>query len=431
MFQDLAAFIDYIESLPPQQLTTEQQQERLVKAKTFIEAQELISQPPIVTITGTNGKGSAVKALTEILVQHDMNVCAFTSPHLIHYTERFAHNQHFIDEASLLRLANKLAALIDLSQWNFFFILFFIFLLWCKELSLDCLILEVGVGGRLDPTNILDASLVILTQVAFDHTELLGDTREAIGFEKAGLLREKIPFICAEPNPPQTVIDQALQLDCISYQLNQQFGFCLQGDEWDVWFQDETFYNLPLPKLHPHSVSAALQAVKILFPTLHLTHTWLQEQLSLINLPARLQYLIDEKTEWVIDVSHNPAAVSDLAQFLQRLPTKHTYAIFGGKITKDIATMIAIMQTVIDEWYLVPVLAEQGLDTHALAKWFTPFAITPHTALDVVDATQKIQAKNLSDRRIVTFGSFRVAGAMLAYLEQFIPAIAIPLHQSY
>ena len=416
MFQHFSEFVAYIEALPMLDLSFQQKEALLVEAKVFVEAQGLIPQVPVVTITGTNGKGSTVKALAEILVTHGFNVSAFTSPHLISYTERFSYNLRFADEKTLLRLANKLAALIDLSRWNFFFILLFMHLLWCTELSPDCIILEVGIGGRLDPTNILDAALVILTQVALDHTDILGNTREAIGFEKMGLLRVGIPFICGDLNPPISVIEKAAQLHCRYYQIGKHFGFNVHGNAWEVWLKDTIFSNLPVPKLHLTSLSCALQAAKLLFPELQYTQKFMLNRLAKINLPGRYQQLTYKDAEFIIDVSHNPAAVEALATFLQLLPKKPMGAIFGIKATKDVEAVLAIMKNLIDDWYLVPLVARGGGDADALAKLFERLAIKAQIAVNVADAIQTIIRKTPTNIRIVAFGSFQVAGPVLSFV---------------
>ena len=413
MFQNLTEFYTYIESIPPVEITFAQREALLVEARALIEAHGLLPLVPIVTVTGTNGKGSTVYALAAILVHQGLNVCAFTSPHLSSYTERFAYNLQHIDEATLLRLANKIVTLTDLSHWNFFFILLFIHLLWCKELALDCVILEVGIGGRLDPTNILDASLVILTQVALDHAEILGHTREAIGFEKAGLLREGIPFVCGDPHPPITVLEKAEQLHCRFYQIHQQFGFRIEGDAWSLWLQEVTFSNLAPPMMHVTSLSCAVQAAKLVFPELPYTQTFMAHYLPELHLPGRYQQVSFQGRECVVDVSHNPAAVEALAKFLQLLPSKPMIAIFGIKAAKDVANVIDIMKNVIAEWYLVPINSKGGMEMEALAKCFEPFGIKPHLALTVADAMQQIVGNNKENARVVAFGSFRIAGPTL------------------
>jgi dihydrofolate synthase / folylpolyglutamate synthase len=418
MFTSLTQWLNYIEALPTQQYTPTQQEQRLIEARQWIVAHNLTPKAPVITVTGTNGKGSTIQALKEMLVQHRHNVCTFTSPHLIHYHERFTHNLNFIEDTHLLSLANQLADLIDYTHWNLFFILFFIFLLWCKELSVACVILEVGVGGRLDPTNALDANLVILTQIALDHTELLGNTREAIGLEKLGLLRKKTLLVCAEPDPPKAVIEKALQQDCIIYQINQQFGFRTSPQSWHVWFQGKHFAHLPRPQLALRSICTALQAAQVLFPGIYFSRSFMQYKLPLITLAGRLQRIEQDQIEWVIDVAHNPAAVAFLAKYLQTLPTKNTYAIFGSKATKDIAAMTAIMQPIVHAWYVVPISAAQQADTAYWDQTRTLFSQTPQTASNAVDAAKTIQAQHHSAIRVVAFGSFSVAGALLAYLAK-------------
>lgn len=417
MFHSFTAFTNYIESLPVKNLTNQEKENCLAAARNFIAMHDLIPKMPIITVTGTNGKGSTVKALAEILVHHGLNVFAFTSPHLIDYSERFAYNLQFVDQSLLLHLANTLSALTDLASWNFFFILFFIQLLLCKEYAVDCLLLEVGLGGRLDPTNAVDASLVILTQVALDHTDILGDTREHIGLEKAGLLRAGIPFICGDPNPPSTVLAKAKSLHCRFYQFNKQFGFTVQNNRWRLWLEEKVFAELPLPKLHLTSISCALLAVKLLFPQLPLSQVFMETQLPNFYLAGRYQQLIYEGTEFVIDVSHNPAASEALANFLKSLPKKTTCAIFGAKATKDIASIIAPMRAVIDDWYLVPLENDVGIDMKALSAYFVSFSVKSHNALSVADAIHAIFRKDGNPMRIVVFGSFSVAGPALAFVD--------------
>lgn len=417
MFQKLTEFYSYLESIPAPEITFAARAALIAEAKAWALKHDLVPKIPIITVTGTNGKGSTVQALAAILVHQNLNVCAFTSPHLSNYTERFAHNLREIDEATLLRLANKIASLADFMHWNFFFVLLFIKLLWCKELAPDCLILEVGIGGRLDPTNILDASLVILTQVALDHSEILGETREAIGYEKTGLLREGIPLVCGEANPPITVIEKARELNCKLYQINRQFGFNIEGNEWSLWLQDVTFSHLPLPMMHLVSLSCAVQAAQLVFPDLHYTNAFMATHLPKLYLPGRYQQLNYQGLECVIDVSHNPAAVEALAKFLRLLPAKPVSAIFGIKANKDVMAVIKIIQNLVTDWYLVPIQTTNGAAIEDLTKCFKALAIKPHIASSVADAMQQIITQKQENTRILAFGSFKIAGPMLELIH--------------
>ncbi len=421
MFCTFAEFTSYLEALPSQEVTFQEREHLLQKGRQLLETHGLIPHIPIITVTGTNGKGSTVQALAEILVHYHFNVFTFTSPHLMSYTERFAYNLQFIDEETILRIANQLAQKIDLSRWNFFFILFFIHLWICKESQVDYLIIEVGIGGRLDPSNMLDASLVILTQVALDHTPILGDTRETIGFEKSALVREGIPFICGDPNPPITVLEKAKASHCLFYQLHQHFGFVVRGNAWDVWFKDQMLCDIPPPIMHLNSLCCALQAVKCLMPYIYFTQALMQTILPKIVLPARYQYFFYHDTEIVIDVSHNPAAVEALANFLTLLPPKPLYAIFSAKPSKDIDGIICLMKNLVEKWYVVPLEFphhKHEMKTHLLS-FFEALSIQIEIASSVEKAIQMILEKKLTNARVVIFGSFRVAGPALQFFQSY------------
>ncbi|MCD6047232.1 MAG: folC [Gammaproteobacteria bacterium] len=408
-------FIQWIENLPAQTLSEADKLRCLKKTRLLLSQHQLLPKIPVITVTGTNGKGSTVHALASLLIASGYRVGCMTSPHLFSYTERFSIDLQPVSEQAILNAVNRLAHLIELNQFNFAYILFLIGLYLFQQANLDILILEVGLGGRLDPSNALDADLIILTQVALDHTHLLGNTRESIGKEKAGLLRKNQIFICGDANPPATVIQQANQLNCQSFWLNQQFGFFMHQTYWNLWLPDRMLCSLRKPLMHSSNIACAvLAASKIKNIALN------QEQLSLLTslqLPGRRQTFYYRGCEIILDVAHNPAAVQYLADYLKTLPPNpNTFALFGAMADKDIPQMLEIMSPIIHTWWLTDVPGKRAAPAHDIAQHLS--TSSPIKSFNSAkQACEDILTFASAGSRIIVFGSFLLVENLLALLS--------------
>ncbi|HEX2548484.1 MAG TPA: Mur ligase family protein, partial [Gammaproteobacteria bacterium] len=280
-------------------------------------------------------------------------------------------------------------------------------LLIFAEYRLDVIILEVGLGGRLDAVNAIDADVAIVTTIAIDHVEWLGSTREAIGREKAGIFRTNLPAICGDFDPPDSILRYASDIDAPLYCQNQQFGFKENKSSWDWWSNETSLKKLPLPKLLLQNVATALMGVQLLQKTLPVPVQAIHNVLKKVALPGRME-IIPGETLKIFDVSHNPAAVALLADYLVKNPVQgKTYAVFSMLADKDIDGTIEGIEKHIDAWYLAPLQVSRGADKETLQEVFLHKNIKDYRIYENIEnAYLEAKATAKKDDRIIIFGSF-------------------------
>lgn len=370
-FQTLSDWLSHLETahhknidLGLDRVSTVARRLKLIGDRSF----DLISGPwlgeaKIITVAGTNGKGSCVAVLTQLLLSQGVSVGGFTSPHLMRFNERIAINNTPCSDQVIIQAFNSIEAArgdISLSYFEFSTLAA---LLVFKSHNVDYILLEVGLGGRLDSTNLVDTDLAIITSIDLDHTEWLGDSREAIGLEKAGIIRPNRPLVSVVNNPPSsllTVYDQHSP----SYVLNQHFTYRHTNQE-EIELTlinhpnlNSTFeingspcpptINLGSPRLPLPSVVAACVAallVKCLPPPSNLNHV-----LSSVTLAGRREVRRVNTTEFILDVAHNPAAVKQLAQHFDS--ASPLTVILGIMKDKDMINIIQTLEQIAHEWYV-------------------------------------------------------------------------------
>ncbi|MFT6766506.1 MAG: dihydrofolate synthase/folylpolyglutamate synthase [Burkholderiaceae bacterium] len=296
-------------------------------------------------------------------------------------------------------------------------------ILWLlQQTKLDVVILEVGLGGRLDAVNVIDTDCAIITSVDIDHTEFLGTTREAIGFEKAGIMRQGKPVIVSDPVPPQSVVDHATAIGADTWLLGRDFNVSGDKQQWGWAGRGRRYSGLAYPALRGANqllnAAGVLAALEALRPQLPVTAQSIRAGLSLVELPGRFQIVPGEPT-LVLDVAHNPHAVATLTANLDAMGFyPGTHAVFGCMADKDVATMLATVGPLVDHWYFTDLplpralgsaqlqaLAQATAETQkASAQCFT----SPQLALDAA------VAKASPTDRIIVFGSFFTVGGVLA-----------------
>lgn len=334
----------------------------------------------VITVAGTNGKGSTVNALETIYHEGAYRVGSYTSPHLIDFNERIKVNLIPVSDADLCRffciiedVSNKIAAL------SYFEITTLAALLYFKEQNLDIMILEVGLGGRLDATNIIDSNLAIITTIDYDHQDYLGETLDAIAYEKAGIMRPNTPVIYADINPPESIFKRAQALDSPLYLYNKDFYFNEQEERWDLIdvrgvaaeLFNQTLQALPKPQIQLKSAAAAIIGVSLLAKRLPVSKAMVSKAMSLVFVTGRLQLARSSKegVSILFDVSHNPQSARLLAQTLKTRCRKaypneagsssvqgdkrlfKIHAVFSALKDKDIYNLILPMKDCIDRWY--------------------------------------------------------------------------------
>ncbi len=382
---------------------------------------------PVITVAGTNGKGSTCAMIEAICSESGYRTGVYSSPHLVHFEERCRLRGQPVAAADLLpSFAAVQAARGDTAMTYFEFTTLAILHALAHQ-NLDVVILEVGLGGRLDAVNIVDADCAVITSIDLDHMELLGPDRESIGREKAGIMRAGRPVVVSDPQPPQSVLDQATALGADLWRLGVDFHF--SGDRqqwgWAVHPQRGTrrYSGMAYPALRGANqlvnASGALAALEALRGRLPVTAQAVRNGLALVELPGRFQIVPGQPT-LVLDVAHNPHSVAALAANLDAMgfyPTTH--AVFGAMADKDLAPMFARVAPLIDRWYFCDLPTPRAARAADLEKasgaGHTSCHETPLAAL----AAAVAQADPAD--RIVVFGSFYTVGGVL---QNGVPRLA-------
>ena len=340
-----------MESIHPKEIDLGLERVQEVARRLHIDA----SNAKVITVAGTNGKGSCVATLEKYLHDHGETVGAYTSPHLIRYNERIKINAEEVDDKTLCEtfaLIDRVREEITLTYFEFSTLAaYYLF----NQLNLDYWLMEVGLGGRLDAVNIIDPNVAIITSIDIDHTEWLGDTREAIGREKAGILREGIIALCADENPPETIIEAFRQKKVVGYWYKKDFDLILDNHGCLVSLtnpqgQRESFTSLPCPQLPTPSVSAAVQALRLLGLTIE--HAELAAHIQQSLLPGRFEKRVFGNNNIFLDVAHNPAATRRLALNIKEKAHSKLDAIVVMMSNKSHKDSLSPLIDLVDNWNL-------------------------------------------------------------------------------
>ena len=376
---------------------------------------------PVITVAGTNGKGSTCAMLEAILLESGYRTGAYTSPHLVHFEERCRiHGQSVSADALAQAFALVEAARGDVSLTYFEFSTLAILKL-LSQAGLDVAILEVGLGGRLDAVNIIDPDCAVITSIDIDHTSFLGTDREQIGFEKAGIMRAGKPVVVSDPVPPDSVIAHAAALGADLWRFGQDFNFSGDKLQWAWAGRGRRYSGMAYPALRGAyqlvTDSGVFAGVEVLRPRIPVTAQAVRNGLAMVELPGRFQIVPGEPV-LVLDVAHNPHSVAALALNLDAMgfyPTTH--AVFGAMADKDLLVMMERVGSVIDNWYFtdLPVpraataaqLQQQWQAQNRRSDALSSTHASPEAALQAA-----IAAANPADR-IVVFGSFYTVGGVL------------------
>ncbi len=384
---------------------------------------------PVITVGGTNGKGSTCAMLESMLLQGGYRVGLYTSPHLLHFNERARFNGEMATDAMLCASFEQVeVARGEVSLTYFEFTTLAILKLFA-DAGLDAVILEVGLGGRLDAVNLIDADVAIVTSVDLDHMEYLGDTREKIGAEKAGIFRSGRTAICSDPEPPASLIAHAESIGADLWLFGRDFNYSGDRQQWNYGGRGQRRNALAYPSLRGANqllnASAALAALEALRDRLPLGAQEVRTGLVTVELPARFQVL-PGRPAVIFDVAHNPHAAATLAQNLDQMGFHpYTFAVFGAMADKDIAGIVSQLKDRIDHWCLTDLPLPRAASAESLAQQLRDAGILDS---DQAGAERSIRcfkrpeeafidAKGRAGEndRIAVFGSFlTVAGVMAA-----------------
>ncbi|WP_130830884.1 bifunctional tetrahydrofolate synthase/dihydrofolate synthase [[Erwinia] mediterraneensis] len=356
----LATWLHYLEHLHTQ--TIELGLERI---RCVAERLDLLKPAPFVfTVAGTNGKGTTCRTLETLLMAAGYRVGVYSSPHLVRYTERVRiQGEELAEAAHTTSFAAIEAGRGDTSLTYFEFSTLSALMLF-RQAQLDVVILEVGLGGRLDATNIVDADVAVITSIALDHTEWLGPDRDSIGREKAGVFRGGKPAVVGEPDMPATIAAVAAEKGAHLLQRDHQWRFERQGDSWDFRDQQGELRHLPLPQVPLPNAATALAALRA--SGLRVSDEVVREALPQALLPGRFQ-TISTAPRVILDVAHNPHAAAYLASRLAELPQQgKVHAVVGMLHDKDIVGTLAALAPQVDCWYCAPLSGPRGASAEQL-----------------------------------------------------------------
>ena len=424
----LAQWLDRLERLHPRPIELGLERVEAVRARLG-----LVLAMPLFVVGGTNGKGSVCALLDAMLRSAGYRSGLYTSPHLLRYNERVRIDGAEATDAALVGAFERVdRARGDISLTYFEFGTLAAALLFA-EARLDCAVLEVGLGGRLDAVNVFDADCALLTSVDLDHMQYLGSTREAIGYEKAGIFRPGRPAICAESDPPASVIAQAHACGARLLRIGQDFGFVEGHVQWRYWGPGGKRSGLPYPALRgAHQLAnaaAALSALDQLHERLPVHMQSIRDGLVAVALPGRFQVL-PGRPAVILDVAHNAHAAQALARTL-RSHGRHacTFAVFAMLADKDIGAVIDAVRNEIDCWHVASLHGSRGTEAGAIAALLA--AHDPGKPVRTFDSPPAAfdAARRCAgdDDRIVAFGSFyTVSGIMSALAAPHSQQTAAP-----
>lgn len=383
----------------------------------------------VITVGGTNGKGSTVAFLEAMLRAGGQRVGAFTSPHLLRYNERVRIHGEDASDAQLVAAFEKIDAARGATPLTYFEFGTLAALLVFAGNDLDVAVLEVGLGGRLDAVNLIDADAAIVTTIDLDHQDWLGNDRELIAREKAGIFRSGRPAIIGESDPPQTLLAQARSIGARAFALGQDYRIEPHGEGWQ-WRAGSTRLELPRPGMEAPcqyaNAGAAIAALHLLRERIEWQPAAIASGVARARVAARLQHFAGPPA-LVVDVAHNPQAARVLAEWLvAHPPAGRNIAVFGALADKDVAGIVGCLIEAVAAWHLAGLDADspRGLDVDTLCE---RLQVLPRLAIAGghagVDTALRAACETAREGdRIVAFGSFFVASAALASRKSEIPA---------
>ncbi len=423
-FQNLAEWLEYCENLHAKPIDLGLERVREVARRMAIRF-----DCPVITVAGTNGKGSTCAMAESILSQAGYKTGVFTSPHLVHFEERLRIAEIPVKAAELIAsFARVDSARAEISLTYFEFTTLALLDVMVNA-ELDVAILEVGLGGRLDAVNIIDADCAIITSIDLDHMAFLGDTREKIGFEKAGIMRAGKHAIVSDPMPPASVQAHAEAIGADLWLVGRDFNFSGDKLQWAWAGRGKRFSGLAYPALRGANqlvnASGVLAALTALRERLPITAQAVRNGLAFVELPGRFQ-IIPGEPNLILDVGHNPHAIAALAVNLDAMGfAPCTHAVFGAMADKDLANMLKRMNPLVDKWYFTDLPTARAASAADLLSTWQGVNVdiktgekarkdvsgqcfaSPKLALDAAIAI------SAPTDRIVVFGSFFTVGGVL------------------
>ena len=395
-------------------------------------AERLQLQPPqgsVFLIAGTNGKGSVVSSLEHICRANGLKSGSYTSPHLFDYNERVClsgepvADEKFVDAFDAIE---KLRGDMPLTYFEYGTLAAFKIL---SDAQADVWIIEVGLGGRLDATNIIEPDFSLITTIDFDHQDFLGDTLAEIAYEKAGILRANGKGFFGDYQVPMVISKFADSLPLELKAQGDDFGFKVDRDSWEFFGESVRIEGLPLPPGSPEiqlkNQSLALAALEAWRPELLADKDRLYAALEGAIPEGRFQVLVKEhnvagvvkRLEWVLDVGHNPQAIRALGANLDALPAQATTVVLGMLEDKDVTAVVACLRSKVERWIVTDVTASRGQTAADLAIKLAAEGVNAEVVADNAEAFELASDTAPSNSRVLVCGSFFVVGPVMQWLS--------------
>ena len=417
---NLAEWLKYIESLHPKSIAM-----GLDRVKEMITRMQLLPKFTIITVAGTNGKGSTCAMLEQIYLNAGYQVGCYTSPHLLSYNERVRVNKYEISDDELCAAFSAVNAGRIESDGEVISLTYFEFgtlaAMWhFMQIGVDVAIMEIGLGGRLDAVNAFEPDCSIVTSIDLDHQEFLGNTRESIGFEKAGVYRTSLPAICGDSNPPASLVAYALEVKADFKRVNHDFNYNLLGlDSWR-YYSGMVSYTLPIPALkgayQVSNAACAITAVESMQATLPVPNKYFESAMLQVGLAGRFQ-TVSNSPRVILDVAHNPHAARALAENLNEIksPNSLTIAVFAMLADKDIQSVVQAVKDEINVWYVASIDNVRGALAVDLAAIIS--SIDQNAKLQIFqnanNAFQQACIDAGDNDKIIVFGSFYTVASVM------------------
>jgi len=415
-FESLADWLAWFETLHPKKIDFSLDRIRLVLAALEIDSPSF----RVITVGGTNGKGSCVALLENVYLAAGYRVGAFTSPHLWRFNERIRINGDDVQDDELIELFQAIDAALGNVTLSYFESSAVAAILSFARHGVDLAVLEVGMGGRLDAVNALEPDAALIVSIDIDHTDWLGPDREAIGYEKAGIMRANRPLVLADIDPPKSVLRALESTGARPFIVGRDYDISLIGGQVEYRSAALNSLTVPLPRfggaLQARNVGACLAVVESLMAVLPVGEPEIVRGIAATTLPGRIDIRTIDGVEWVFDVAHNAAAVANLLVAIDELPDRRpTFAVFGAMRDKELESVLRPFVGRVDAWHVGGVDSERGAseaDIADLLRGLGGREVTAHP--DIAAAAHAVLRSEAS--RVLVFGSFYTVGPVMAEL---------------
>ncbi|WOG25829.1 bifunctional tetrahydrofolate synthase/dihydrofolate synthase [Endozoicomonas sp. 8E] len=426
-FEQLSDWLDWLENTRPEH----EMELGLDRIRKVAERLVLIKPAPfVITVGGTNGKGSTVAILESILLAAGYKVGVYTSPHLHRFNERIKVNRAEASDESLCDSFQKVNDGLGGDWLSYFEFAVLLAVDVFRKEKVDIALMEVGLGGRLDATNVIEPDVSVITTVGLDHQDWLGYSIEAIAKEKAGIFRSEKPAIFGGVETPDSIVDQAVRLKSALYRRNKEFELKEKGKTWSWKGLNKTgdcieYVDLPVPALVIDNAATALQAIQFLPEVV--SRGAIVEGLKASRLPGRYEKVVEtnksgEKIQVVLDVAHNPQAAAKLVERLKSDPVSgKTRALMAIYKDKDYHGVIETLSEVVDEWVVTDIDSPRALDKADLSEAVARYSGLPVMTENLELGFQQLKEVSTSRDRVLVVGSFLTVGAVMGGGSEALP----------